>query len=484
MFACLLAAPDDASTRPIAERAGLLLATAREFSPRIERAGDAAVVCDVAGLDRLFGDGRTIAREMRRDAASRGVMARVAIAPARTAAVLLAHARPGLTVVARDEQTSALAPLPVALLEALGDHASAAPRPAGAGSARFYRTSPMADIARRARASPAGPPAIADILATLGRWGIKTLGAFAALPAADVSARLGAAGLQLQRRARGEDLAPLVPLADDERFEQHLALEWPIEGLEPLSFVLGRLFDPLCAHLDRRGRAAVALITTLRLVTRETVVRTVALPAPMRDPRVLRTLALLDLESHPPSAGIDAVTVSATPTPGRILQFSLLERALPAPEHLSTLLARLTALMGADRCGAAALVDSHRPGAFRMEPFAVEWQGREVSDPAGATRLPAAPPALRRHRHPVPLRVTVDRGQPVRVAGDRPGTVQGRVDACAGPWRTSGSWWQAAEHAHGTWDRDEWDVALEDGTLCRIFEDRGGRGWFLDAVID
>ena len=69
-------------------------------------------------------------------------------------------------------------------------------------------------------------------------------------------------------------------------------------------------------------------------------------PAPVSDAKVLRTLVLLDLESHPPSAGIDQVTVVADPVPTRTLQFSLLERAMPSPEQLSTLLARLTVLMG------------------------------------------------------------------------------------------------------------------------------------------
>ena len=67
-----------------------------------------------------------------------------------------------------------------------------------------------------------------------------------------------------------------------------------------------------------------------------------------------------------------AVTVRVEPTPGRVLQFSLLERALPAPEQLSTLVARLSALMGQDRCGSARILDTHRPGAFAMAPFAVE----------------------------------------------------------------------------------------------------------------
>jgi hypothetical protein len=89
----------------------------------------------------------------------------------------------------------------------------------------------------------------------------------------------------------------------------------------------------------------------------------------MRDARALRTLALLDLESHPPDAAIDRVTVAVDPTPGRVVQFSLLTRPLPSPEQLSTLSARLAALMGEGRCGSPELVDSWRPGAFAMKPF-------------------------------------------------------------------------------------------------------------------
>src|SRR4029079_1608447 len=92
----------------------------------------------------------------------------------------------------------------------------------------------------------------------------------------------------------------------------------------------------------------------------------------MRDVRTLRTLALLDLESHPPGAGIDRVTIVIDPTPGRVVQHTLFTRVHPTPEQLSTLAARLGALMGGDRFGAAALIDSYRPGAFAMEAFATD----------------------------------------------------------------------------------------------------------------
>src|SRR4029450_5631421 len=97
---------------------------------------------------------------------------------------------------------------------------------------------------------------------------------------------------------------------------------------------------------------------------------------PMRHVRALRPPALLDLESHPPAAAIDRVTVVIDPTPGRVLQHTLFTRAQPTPEQLSPLLARLGALMGQDRLGAPVSVDSYRPGAFAMAPFKTEHDTR------------------------------------------------------------------------------------------------------------
>jgi protein ImuB len=230
------------------------------------------------------------------------------------------------------------------------------------------------------------------------RWGIKTLGGLAALPPADLSARLGKDGLLWRAIARGEDTRPLVPEVPEERFESSIELDWPIEGLEPLSFVLTRLLEPLAMRLERRDRGAAVLHVVLRLVTSpsarsasagaghgelaepcESHARRLELPAPIRDVRTLRTLALLDLESHPPPAAIEGVTVVIDPTPGRVLQHRLFTRAHPTPEQLSTLLARLGALMGGDRIGAPARVNSYRPGAFEMTPFKTEHDDATIA---------------------------------------------------------------------------------------------------------
>src|SRR5215208_5406692 len=70
----------------------------------------------------------------------------------------------------------------------------------------------------------------ADVpLALWRRWGLATLGALAALPAADLFERLGAAGLAWHAMARGLDTRPLMPTAEPQPFEATCAFDWPIE---------------------------------------------------------------------------------------------------------------------------------------------------------------------------------------------------------------------------------------------------------------
>jgi nucleotidyltransferase/DNA polymerase involved in DNA repair len=535
-FACVfLRAPADPAR---------LLDLARECSPRVEVVRETAVVVDASGMTKLFGGPRGFGEHVLNAAATRGLTVSVALAGTRTAALLMAGARPEVIVVPHGHEAESLAGLPIGGLAAFDrtgpvESAAAARRRPVTSPGRNYRMAPRpgADPAfvkdpATSRRPASGARDEAEMLPTLERWGLHTLGDLAALPAADLYARLGEAGVRWRRLARGEEDHPLVPEMEEERFEASLDLEWPVEGLEPLSFVLARLLEPLCARLERCDRGAVALRLWLKLVSRAVHHRCLQLPAPMRDPKVLRTLLLLDLESHAPGAGVDRVTIAADPAPGRIVQFSLLTRPLPSPDRISTLMARLCALMGEERCGMPALVDSHRPGAFSMAPFAPA--GTEVLRPSSPGPLPAPDvqramtsgpaSALRRFRRPVPARVVVEHDRPVRVATSHAGLAGGAVTGAAGPWRTSGEWWQAQSGrstssggdrkaatgdpegrlvqvadgrtapgagaaagrraTRGSWDRDEWDVALSDRAVYRLERDRTTNRWFVEGIWD
>ena len=77
-------------------------------------------------------------------------------------------------------------------------------------------------------------------------------------------------------------------------------------------------------------------------------------------------------------------------------------------------------------------------------------------------------------RPPKSIEVALAAGTPthLRAAG-----LSGRIVATAGPWRISGDWWTDSAYA-----RDEWDVELADGMLCRLARDI--HGWRLEALYD
>ena len=494
--------------------AAALIDAARAFTPRFEQLGS-VVLLDASGLSRLFGSAQELGEHLREALAQQSpgdTNPRIAIASTQTAATLLALGTPGLTVVRPGKEAIALAPLSVGVLDQFehlsipqAPQAPQAPQPPSSGGWHHPRTTHQAS--RGKRHAPEN-----RLLEILTKWGIRTLGALTALSGPEIHERLGERGAFWQSLARGVDARPMVPWVDEIPFEAALELEWPIEGLEPLSFVLARLLEPLSERLERADRGAAAVFTSLRLTSRTVFTRTLQLPAPMRDPKTLRTLILLDLESHPPDAPIDIVRVFIEPTPAKVLQWTLLDRAQAAPEQVTTLTARLTALMGAGHVGSPVLVDTWRPGSFAMADFrsqiadqlqkadgmignqsadrrsAIDQQS-EISDlrSSDCARLKSA---LRRYRFPVPARVTVSEGTPVRVQVDRQGFVSGAIVQSAGPWRTSGNWWEtpgprtAPDRSTEAWDRDEWDVSMSDGTIYRLVVERGVGQWFLEGVID
>jgi len=479
MFACVYS--------PDLKNYAALVNCAYAFSPLVEETAENTVVLDIEGCELLFGSPREIAKEIARQAAKLGLKANVAAAQNPDVAIHAARCFTGVTVIAPGKEAKRLGDLP---LEALDSTLA------------------------RVEADRA-----AEILETLGLWGIRSFREFAALPEAGVSERLGPEGVRLQKLARGENERPLLLSKPAPGFEKSIELDDPIELLEPLSFILARLLNQLCANLQAHGLAVDELRLRLKLEDKTEHERAIRLPFPMRDSRVFLKLLLLDIESHPPQLAIVAVSIACEPAKPRSIQNGLFQPLAPEPEKLELTLARLARLVGESNVGSPELVDTHRPGAFRIKRFIVKREsGRKTPRARGRggerergrlgeaplsslVRSPTRPvspsptrpfsPSLlgfRVFRPPLRAEVEAPNGWPTRIkAQARAGrSIRGKVLRLAGPWRTSGDWW-----AEDGWARDEWDVAVagseasqEKGTLYRIYRDLRSNGWFVEGIYD
>ena len=420
MYGCLH------SKRSLPEHA--LFELASSFTPRVESVGSGTVLLDLHGLGRAWPAAENLGQALLEAGREAGLDPHVALAGSRVAALIVARTCAGLTIVPSGQEAAVLAPLPLSALDL--------------------------------------PP---ERQGLFERWGLRTLGDLAAMPAEGLAERLGPQGPQLIHVARGEDRIPLTATAPPESFQCSLELDWPVEGLEPLAFLLSRVLEPLCGRLRARGRQAIGMELKLRLVDGRTHCRTLRAAAPSAEPRTWRTLLLLDLEGHPPEDAIQALILHAQPTASRTVQFSLLDPAQPSPERLAETLAQLREWTVSGHGGAALLLDTHRPGAFVLQGFTPgPWR-----DPGPSSPEPCM--VLRVFRPPLFAEVSLREGAPafIRASG-----IHGPVTDRAGPWRASGDWWDVA------WSREEWDVALSSGGLYRIYRDRLREAWFVEGELD
>ncbi len=449
MFACIHA-PEAAQTA--------LLDLASSFSPLVEDTAPGTVIFSIVGLGRLIGGAQEIAAAIAREGAARlggasksapdrlGVQSHLAISADPDTAVLAARNLRGITLIPPGREADRLGGLPVnalgSFLQAEGD-----------------------------------PGTILEILGTLERWGIHTLGELAELPEIGFVARFGEIGTRILRLARGETRRALHAMQPPENYERSVDLEHPEALLEPLLFVISSQLTELLEALERNGLATNRVTLGLKLVKNRQHARTLEFPVPVRDPKVILKQLQFDLESHPPQAAIVGIHVRLNPVEPRTLQHGLFLPKAPAPEKLQLTLARLTALVGEGNVGSPKLLDTHRPDAFVMQAFSPEklaQGGKDLQLPSGTmNRAPLVRFAFRYYRPPAAAQVRLKQERPAFVDAQ---SASGEVLAAAGPWRSSGDWWV------DSWARDEWDIELSNGGLYRVY--RSSREWFLEGMYD
>ena len=449
-----------------------LLDCAQSFSPRVEDVAPDTLLLDLSGLGKLFGSSPTIAREIYRRALEMGLETNVAVASTLEAALLAAHGFSGVTVVPEGKESEILGSLPAEVL--------------------------FADEADSENAE--------GFLETLHRWGIRKFRDLAALPEVELSERLGQRGLELQKKTCGVSNRTLVPTDPPLVFEEASELEYPLVLLEPLAFALNRMLEQLCARLEARALAAQELHLELRLEDGHHVSRTVSpkngetrvgqpaisaesgetdgnfrrtihLPVPLLDPKTFLKLLQLDLKAHPPGAPVRKILLRIEPAKPRPAQNGLFAPSSPEAEKLELTLARICSVVGEGRAGSPELLDTNRREAFEMKHFTPSAQKNgNGSAPKDFVT------ALRIFRPAVAVRVDHRNGKPCHISANKQKQLSGEVLWSAGPWRSSGDWWE-----QDSWIRDEWDIALREQAgiaLYRLVHDLVDGKWLLEGEYD
>jgi protein ImuB len=326
-----------------------------------------------------------------------------------------------------------------------------------------------------------GQMKVQEIFAILHKWGIHTLGQLAALDKEQLGTRLGPEAVCMWERANGRSSRLLKLIRPPESFQESFEFEGEIETAEPLLFMLRRFLEQLAVRLAAIYLVAKELTLRITFGNKQIYERVFKIPQPTNDVDLLFRMLQTHLENFRSEHPIVAVALSAEPIKPAGEQFGLFETTLRNPHQLSETLARLTALLGGHRIGTPVLEETHRPDAFRMQPFS--WavvsavpsgENRESGPDPHALRTAHATAALRRFRTAVSASVLQDKNTPAHV---RSGEMSGKIIDERGPYLLSGNWWDEK-----SWTRAEWDLQLKNGELVRAHEREGV--WKIDGVYD
>jgi protein ImuB len=450
-----------------------VLRVVESFTPRVELTRPGACAFVARGPSRYFGGDEALARRVREavldlladgPAADEPVCIGAADGPF-AAALAARRADTGSYIVDPGATPDFLAPLPVDTL--------------------------------------ASTPERERLVDVLRRLGLRTLGAFGALPAADVVGRFGADGEAAHRLARGLDERPpdvRVPLPD---LVVSAEIDPPAERVDQVAFVGKALADELHRRLGPRGLACTRVAIEAETEHAEHFCRL------WRHEGVLTEGAIADRVRWQldgwlngsavasPTAGLTRLTLvpdEVVAAKGRQLGFWGGETE--AAERAARALARVEGLLGPDAVGVPEWRGGRMPGEqVTLVPVgAVDLTSpRPAADPDWVAdpwpgRLPTPSPAT--VHDPPPTAELVDRqGDRVRVSG-RGGVSAppARLSIAGGPWLDVVSW-------AGPWPLDErwWDprarrrrarfqVVTHDG-VARAVSVEGGR-WHLDATYD
>jgi protein ImuB len=451
---------------PEPEAGGLeqMIAAMEEFCPRVTALDPETCAIPARGPARHFGGEEAMAEKileaMARRGVTRGASCRVGVADGRFAAELAARRGQPVTIVPAGDTPGFLAPFPVSVLD---------------------------------------DPLLADLLPRLG---LRTLGDFAALPAAEAESRFGPAGTLAHRLARGLDPRPLVPRAPAEDLSAAREFDPPEQQAEPVVFAAKALAEQMHSVLAARGLACVRVRVhvvfadggeTTRLWRHDGLLSALAVAERVRWQLAgagIRASKSVQNECHVADAHVGGITLLRL-EPDQLVRATGRQLGLWGDSVVSDRVARaamrVQAMLGHGAVTRPVLSGGRGPSErVMLLPFGDAGEPALSPDGPWPGRLPPPAPATV-YPSPVPARVGDGAGRPVTVSGR--GAVSASpallavgggpslaVTGWAGPWPVTERWWDPSRASR----KARFQLVTEDG-MGWLAAVRDGR-WLIDAA--
>jgi hypothetical protein len=402
------------------------------LSPLVDDAAEGTAYLEMRGCDGSPGD--WIAR-------AHGLLARfdlpvrVAAGPNKFTARAATYVRDGC-IAAPDEAAPLLAPLP---LEVLGVESAVVER--------------------------------------LHLLGVHTLGELARLPHGPFVRRFGARAARWHEYARGIDSAPFRPRPYMLQIEASTFGEGSAAQEEQVYFALRVLAERVCSDMSRAGKAVALLRTTFECENGDVRELDAGFAQPSAHPRTILDILRAKIEGLTFDAPVTGLRLQALRMEECGTVAPLFAGTQADPQALTIALARLQAL------GDVQAHQAHVRPAHLLESRVTYGDikchsDQRIFDALVEPRPSSAPSGARDEAKTSPqLRMLPIRKVAVELRGNTLASVDARaVVNCAGPWRVDDGWFDKAVM------RDEYDVLLDDGMLCRIY--REDEQWYLRGAYD
>lgn len=340
-----------------------------------------------------------------------------------------------------------------------------------------------------------------ELVDLLKRLGIRTLGAFAALPAADVHARFGPAGVWAHRQAGGIDARPIAARRPPIEFEVSITFEPPLDRVDSIAFSARGAVEQFVTDLASHGLACTCFELIAQTDRGDETVRRwrhagVLTAVDVTDRIRWQLEGWLNRQSGEPHAPHGPVTLLRL-TPVDTVPTGAHQRALwggdgAGDERAHRALARVQTLLGHGSVLTPVRSGGRGPAQrTRLIPWGDDRPDDSVANQPWPGRMPSpAPSVILDPPRPVEVldsagRIVIvsERGViPAPPARFVPGVGQpaSAVMSWAGPWPVDERWWDAEAHLQLA------RVQLVDASggaylVCFLLEEQR---WYLEGIYD